>query len=262
MEEVAINNKKGLSVGKSFLVLFLSFISDSFWMVFAGNAILILGSGGVKVGAFENYIYLLAEVISYVIFIRIYESLTESKLRFSNTLKVNKYIFIVLIVISYIFIYDNTLNIFVEKFTTNSWYNEVIQEELNSPITLILGALIVAPIFEEILLRGIILEGLIIKNKPYVAITISSLLFALMHGNLVQIPNAFFIGLVIGIIYYRTRSLLPCIFAHFVNNFFVVITEYYPTLYDDTRFSSIKLGLSIVIFISSFYMFRRSARES
>ncbi|CAM2921250.1 type II CAAX endopeptidase family protein [Hathewaya histolytica] len=262
MEKVVVNDKYGLSIRKSLFVFFIYFILNTILMVLVQSILMSLEYTGADIDNFKKYVYLLVETINYVVFIKIYKNLTENKLRFSNTVKVSKYMFIFFIIIGYIFIYDNTLNVLVQKFTTNSWYNEALKKEFESPISLVLGAAIVAPIFEEILLRGIILEGLIVRNKPYVAITISSLLFALMHGNLVQIPNAFFIGFVIGIIYYRTRSLLPCIFAHFVNNFFTIITVYNPDLYNDAKFSFVKLGIGTIIFISSFYMFKRSTKHS
>ena len=54
-----------------------------------------------------------------------------------------------------------------------------------------------APIVEELLFRGLILRGLEPYGKRF-AIVASSLLFGLFHGNLVQSPYAFAVGLVLG----------------------------------------------------------------
>lgn len=164
--------------------------------------------------------------------------------------------------IGYIFIYDNTLNLFLCKLTANSWYNELIKKRLESPIIMIIGAIIVAPIFEEILYRGIILEGLLLRNNPYISIVISSLMFSLMHGNLVQIPNAFLGAIVIGVIYYKTKSLLPCIFAHFINNFFVTIVYYNPGFYNDDKFSIVKLSIGIILFVGSIWVVRNKSNNT
>ena len=51
-----------------------------------------------------------------------------------------------------------------------------------------------------------------------VAIAISALLFALAHGNPAQMPHAFLIGLLLGWIFYRTGSILPCVALHWTNN--------------------------------------------
>lgn len=53
-----------------------------------------------------------------------------------------------------------------------------------------------APISEELLFRGLILRDMQIYGKKF-AIFASSLLFGLYHGNLVQIPFAFAVGLVL-----------------------------------------------------------------
>jgi len=54
-----------------------------------------------------------------------------------------------------------------------------------------------APIVEEIVFRGVLLRGLEPYGKRF-AILASSVLFGLFHGNLVQSPYAFAVGLVLG----------------------------------------------------------------
>ncbi len=54
-----------------------------------------------------------------------------------------------------------------------------------------------APVFEEILFRGLVLRILEPYGKKF-AIFASALLFGLFHGNLIQTPFAFAVGLVLG----------------------------------------------------------------
>lgn len=75
-----------------------------------------------------------------------------------------------------------------------------------------------APVLEEVLFRGILLTGLLRNYRPWVAIGQSALLFGLFHMNPVQIVSAGIMGLLVGWLYYRTRSLLLCIVAHALNN--------------------------------------------
>lgn len=78
---------------------------------------------------------------------------------------------------------------------------------------------IMAPVVEELLFRGAIQGHLLRKwKKPLWAIVVSSLIFGIVHGNWVQAPFAFVVGLALGWIYYHTGSLLPGILMHFVNN--------------------------------------------
>ena len=73
---------------------------------------------------------------------------------------------------------------------------------------------IAAPILEELLFRGIILDGLLKKYSPFVSILISSILFGVAHLNPWQFVNGLIIGIFSGWVYYRTRSLLPSIIIH------------------------------------------------
>lgn len=77
---------------------------------------------------------------------------------------------------------------------------------------------IMAPFVEELVFRGAIERTLLTKTKPIWAITISALMFALVHANPAQMPHAFIIGLILGWIYWRTGSILPGIALHWVNN--------------------------------------------
>lgn len=100
---------------------------------------------------------------------------------------------------------------------------EALEMMMRHPLGII-AVVIMAPIVEELLFRGAIEGHLLRKWKhPAGAIVFSSLVFGLVHGNWVQAPFAFVIGLALGWMYYRTGSLLPGILMHFVNNSTAVI---------------------------------------
>lgn len=80
---------------------------------------------------------------------------------------------------------------------------------------------ILAPIAEELIFRGAILRVLLDafgRKGRWPAIALTALLFAVIHGNLAQGTHAFVIGMVLGWLYVRTRSVLPGIVLHWVNN--------------------------------------------
>ncbi|ERJ76423.1 CAAX amino terminal protease family protein [Prevotella disiens JCM 6334 = ATCC 29426] len=90
---------------------------------------------------------------------------------------------------------------------------------------LILG--ILAPITEEIVFRGALLRVLLETfghQKRWIAIVISALIFAVIHGNVAQGTHAFIGGIALGWLYMRTRSVLPGIVLHWVNNSIAYIT--------------------------------------
>src|SRR5690606_2391171 len=92
---------------------------------------------------------------------------------------------------------------------------------MNYKIAGFITVCIMAPIFEEILFRGILLRGLLQnKTNPVLAIVLSSILFGLAHMNPWQFLGAGLLGALFGFVYYRTKSLWMCIFLHSLNNSF------------------------------------------
>ena len=97
-------------------------------------------------------------------------------------------------------------------------YTELIQSHLVSYIIL---SVIVAPITEEILMRGIIF-GSINKHNKIAAYVISIAVFTLMHGTFTHIPVTVLFGLIFAFVYDITGNLLYSILIHFANNLFSV----------------------------------------
>ena len=86
-----------------------------------------------------------------------------------------------------------------------------------------LAAVIVAPLAEELLFRGVILRGLLLHYSAPKAIIASSLMFGLVHLNPWQAVGAVVLGALFGWWYVRTRSLTLCIFGHAFNNLIAVL---------------------------------------
>ncbi|MCU4156297.1 CPBP family intramembrane metalloprotease [Carboxylicivirga sp. A043] len=73
---------------------------------------------------------------------------------------------------------------------------------------------IAAPLFEELIFRGIILDGMLKRYSPAKAIFWSSFLFGFVHLNPWQFVTGLVIGAFIGWVYYRTRSLSISMIIH------------------------------------------------
>lgn len=83
----------------------------------------------------------------------------------------------------------------------------------------VVGLLAVLPaICEELAFRGFILSGLRHSGRPWLAIGVSSLFFGAVHSILQQSIATFFVGMVIGFLAVRTRSLFATITFHAVYN--------------------------------------------
>jgi sodium transport system permease protein len=87
------------------------------------------------------------------------------------------------------------------------------------PLWFVVLAFAAAPAFcEEVAFRGFILSGLGRRGRAGLAIGLSSVTFGIMHMIPQQVFNASLLGLVLGCLAVRSRSLVPCMAFHFVNN--------------------------------------------
>jgi membrane protease YdiL (CAAX protease family) len=96
---------------------------------------------------------------------------------------------------------------------------------LNNYIILF-GSIILAPLFEEFIFRGIILKGFLNTYNAKKAVILSTVIFAVVHVSPTKIFGALLLGLFLGWIYYETNSLGSCILIHFSANFTNAITSY------------------------------------
>lgn len=97
---------------------------------------------------------------------------------------------------------------------------------IDHPYAVFFSLVIIAPIFEELFFRGLILRGFLARYTAKKAIIVNALLFAVMHGNPLRIFATFFLGLFNAWLRYRSNSIIPSIFAHAFNNamvFFVFL---------------------------------------
>ncbi len=120
-------------------------------------------------------------------------------------------------------VYDTINNILLQLFgiTMQSPDNSVACNPVSIAV-LILSVSILAPFFEELLVRG----GLVGLTKKYgcwfTAIS-TGILFGFMHTSFTQVFFAMMLGIYAGFMTYRTRSIWPTIILHIVVNSISVI---------------------------------------
>ena len=85
--------------------------------------------------------------------------------------------------------------------------------------SMFLYASLLAPITEEILFRGLVQRSLMPFGKRF-AIFCSALMFGLFHGNLIQTPFAFLVGLVLGYVA-AEYSIGWAMLLHMINNLLI-----------------------------------------
>jgi membrane protease YdiL (CAAX protease family) len=83
---------------------------------------------------------------------------------------------------------------------------------------LLAGVGLAAPVCEELFFRGAVLRGLMARLPPPTAIVVTALVFAAFHLDPVGFLARFEMGVVFGLLAWRSGSLWPAIAAHAANN--------------------------------------------
>lgn len=104
-----------------------------------------------------------------------------------------------------IFMIDKSLTINLDKIDLSKWSMFIL-------LCLIPG------ITEEIAFRGLIQHWLHTVLKPWRAIILTSALFMALHLSIISAPIIFLVGMLLGWIKYKSRSLYPSIIMHILYN--------------------------------------------
>jgi len=140
---------------------------------------------------------------------------------------------------------------------------DLFETMLRPTIPAFITAVIMAPVLEELIFRGIILEGFLKNYSPVKSILLVSLLFGLAHLNIWQFIGAFVIGAFISWIYWKTRSIALSIAVHMMNNLIGYLAmllsseSFADTTISDftgnTEMYYVVFGISIVVLALGFY---------
>ncbi len=90
--------------------------------------------------------------------------------------------------------------------------------ETPSLLTYFLAFALVSALCEEVAFRGFVLRGLQHGFRPRNAVLLSSFFFALFHMNVFLFVPTFILGVFLGLLTVRSKSLLPAIAFHLLNN--------------------------------------------
>ncbi|OOR02815.1 CAAX protease [Bacillus mycoides] len=119
-----------------------------------------------------------------------------------------------------IFISNDSANIQA----TNLGIETLSEQSFTIYMIAILSIVLLGPVFEEIFYRGIILRFLEIRYSFFTGLIISSLLFGLAHDyDFVFIIFATLSGIIDGLLYKKTNSIIPGIIGHITYNLYTFI---------------------------------------
>lgn len=92
--------------------------------------------------------------------------------------------------------------------------------QLKSPVGVVVAAVVLAPMTEELFFRGFLFAGLEQRYGWKKAAFASSLIFALFHLSLVSLIPTFILGFTFSYLYHQSKSIWPGILMHFLVNSF------------------------------------------
>jgi membrane protease YdiL (CAAX protease family) len=145
----------------------------------------------------------------------------------SNSSPTATFLFLVppiLLLLPLIVLMDIALNWALEAiFPVSSWEHAAFASMVEPTLPAFVATCLVAPFAEEMLFRGILLRSFLQRHPRGAAISYSALYFGAAHLNVYQFFLAFLLGLLLGWLYERSRSLIPCIALHAAVNLTVFV---------------------------------------
>lgn len=91
-------------------------------------------------------------------------------------------------------------------------------------IPFVISTAILAPIFEELFFRGLVLRSFVIKWGPTWGIITSGLLFGAFHFDPLLFAALSFFGMLLGYLAHKTGRIAPCVIAHIAFNSATVVS--------------------------------------
>ncbi len=115
-------------------------------------------------------------------------------------------------------------------------------------------------VFEEILFRGILLNCFAGMKRIF-AVLICSLIFALYHQSLTQFLYQFIYGVALSYLAILSKSIVPCVLAHFLNNFTVILFTFLQVSLDLFNPLIIVIGANALAFFGAIIFFIQRKNE-
>lgn len=112
-----------------------------------------------------------------------------------------------------------------------------------SGFTIFVSTVIMAPLIEELIFRGLMLSRLRKAMPDWGAVLLSALIFGVMHGQIIWIVYAFVLGVVLGFVAVKSESIIPTITLHMVFNFCGMVL---PFLLSESISGGVCVALAII----------------
>lgn len=191
---------------------------------FAINSAIIFGN--INQINFENLIInkmgiilVVSSLISLIIYVLIFKIRDKSFMKNLSFKRIPvKYaLFLSLFSICISLFTISLVNILTPVFPDYSKVSQDMATGMNS-ILGILAVVLFAPIFEEILFRGLIFKELYKSSPLWLSLILQAIIFGVAHGNKLQFIYTFILGLALALTYHWSNSIITPIILHCTYN--------------------------------------------
>lgn len=170
-------------------------------------------------GSIINAFNYIAIIYTYYLGYRIFLKKWNNNINYKIDKKYNKLCITLDIIIAIILI--RFCWILWEYFLNFINYNQSNLDDGLDFISIIYVALI-APLCEEVIMRGYVLSTLR-KYGVYLSVIVSSFIFGMFHGTVSQIIPCIFIGIILSTLTLKYKSILPSIITHIITNSITIL---------------------------------------
>lgn len=221
------------AIKKTISIIFLVFVLDIFAQVLSTILLFAYLSLNGEIKYFRNYTLettictnLLVLLFLWIYFIR--KKRKFNKEVFFTKLNLKFLVPLFLLSISLVFLINEFVELFPwpENFLFSYYENTNLIIEKSS-LLIFIHTVIIAPILEEIIFRGIIYKKLKSIMPMSFAILISSVFFAVAHNGVIWMTYTFILGLIFAWIFEMCDSLIASILAHTLFNLLGFISNYF-----------------------------------
>ena len=250
-------NKKFFSkIGANYLILSIMSI---FFQILILNIVCLYNPNLIQSIDIRTIISAIAYyILPFPIFFYLMHKLKAETIE-KKSLTIKKFLLYLCITISLMWVGNlmgNIITIILGHLMSNEIVNPVVRiiQNSNAYINFIILC-IIAPIFEEIFFRKLLIDRTI-KYGAALSIILSAILFGLFHGNLNQFFYTFLIGGFFAYVYIKTGNIIYPIILHAIINFFgsVLSTMFLQSFNKLTAFNPIDItivAIYVIIIISS-----------
>ena len=113
---------------------------------------------------------------------------------------------------------------------------------------------VIPAVFEEFFFRGVLTRCLS-NCGVIVAAFFSGLCFALYHLSVFSFVYQFIFGIVLGVLRWKSKSVIPCVIAHFLNNLIILSIEFFGVVINYYAPILIVFGVTVTVGVLLFTFF-------